>query len=109
MATASSGHLESHASAAYRLRALTAGKYILSLTNSHGEAVKGTPLDIKVQPSVVSATRSSAELLQNSIMAGAKAELELTPRDMYGNEVRWMSEQRQATRPVTTLLRKPAL
>lgn len=87
VATASSGHLESHATAAYRLRALTAGKYTLSLTNSHGEAVKETPIDIKVQPSVVSAARSSAELLHNSIVAGAKAELVLTPRDMYGNEV----------------------
>jgi len=49
--------------------------------------VKGSPLEITIVPNVISAAHSSAELAHSSIVAGSQAELLLTARDMYGNQV----------------------
>lgn len=70
-----------------RLMASVAGVYTLSVANSQAEAVKGSPLEIAIMPNVISAAHSSAELAHSSIVAGSQAELLLTARDMYGNQV----------------------
>lgn len=61
--------------------------HTLSVANSQAEAVKGSPLQITVVPNVMSAAHSSAELAHSSIVAGSRAELLLTARDVYGNQV----------------------
>lgn len=70
-----------------RVIASVAGVYTLSVANAQAEAVRGSPLQITVVPNVMSAAHSSAELAHSSILAGSQAELLLTARDIYGNQV----------------------
>ncbi|DBA83503.1 TPA: hypothetical protein ACH3X2_006431 [Trebouxia sp. C0005] len=70
--------------------ASVAGVYTLSVANAQAEAVRGSPLQITVVPNVMSAAHSSAELAHSSILAGSQAELLLTARDIYGNQIKSM-------------------
>ena len=73
----------------YRLAGTVAGDYRLSVTNSQGDTLKGSPFAIPLQASLISATHSSLELLhETSIVAGSEAQLKLAAFDQYGNQVR---------------------
>lgn len=72
----------------YRLLGSHAGDYQLSITNSDGEALKGSPFAIRVQAGLVSAVHSSMQMVHGeSIVAGTEAQLKLSPCDQYGNKV----------------------
>ena len=72
-----------------RLLGKTAGEYDLSVTNSHGDTLKGSPFAISLQPGPVSPAHSSLELLPStSIVAGSETQLKLNACDLFGNKVR---------------------
>ena len=80
--------LYKHCVVCCRLLGKVAGEYDLSVTNSHGDALKGSPFAISVQPGSISPAHSSLELLPStSNPAGAETQLKLNACDLFGNQV----------------------
>lgn len=91
-----------------RLQGTTAGEYKLSVANSHGDALKGSPFAISLQHGLISPTHSSLQLLPStSIVAGSEIQLELNARDRWGNQVRPCSNPEFTAQP--HMLRKQQL
>ena len=80
-------------SAADRISGTVVGDYSLSVGSSHGEPVPGSPFTVHVQPDAASAAHSSLDVLHaGDMVAGQAAQVQLVPRDIYGNEVTYMHE-----------------
>ena len=74
--------------ACFRLLGTIAGDYGLSITNSQGDALRGSPFAICARPGLISAAHSSFELLPSTTsVAGSEVQLKLNASDLFGNQV----------------------
>ena len=83
----------------HRLQSSIAGHYLVSVADSAGEAVPGSPFGITVRARKAFAAHSSLKMLHSTALTACQElKLQVAAADMYGNQV--MLLQHHVMRPV---------